>query len=185
MHPLKHTTGFLVMAMILSSFGPHATPEVFGMASRPPSFGSVAPDFQLPDLAGTTRSLREYRGTIVLLNFWATWCQPCTKEMPAMEAAQEQLKEQGLTVIAVNELEDTTHVQAHIRKHGQTFTVLLDHDNQVANMYGVVGLPVTVFIDREGIVKKFVRGGLLTPELIRDTVTQIAQQETLSSRRAS
>ena len=60
----------------------------------------------------------------------------------------------------------------------------MDHDNQVANMYGVVGLPVTVFIDRDGMVKKFVRGGLLTPELIRDTVNQIAQQETLSRRRA-
>ena len=185
MQPLKHTLFFMAMAMMMSSFGPHATQEVLGMASRPPSFGSLAPDFQLPDLEGTPRSLSEYRGNIVLLNFWATWCKPCTKEMPAMEDAQEQLKDQGLKVIAVNELEDTPRVQAHIRKHGHTFTVLMDHDNQVANMYGVVGLPVTVFIDREGMVKKFVRGGLLTPELIRDTVNQIAQQDTLARRRTS
>ena len=144
-----------------------------GMASRPPVIGSPAPEFQLPDLEGNTTSLSQYRGQVVLLNFWATWCKPCTKEMPAMQAAYDELKDQGLIVLAVNELEDLDRVRGHISEHGHTFPVVLDHDNRVANMYGVVGLPVTVFIDQTGRIREFVKGGLLTTELIRRTVARL------------
>ena len=93
--------------------------------------------------------------------------------MPAMQQAYDDLRDRGLVVLAVNELEDLERVRAHIAEHGHTFPVVLDHDNRVANMYGVVGLPVTVFIDQQGRVQQYIRGGLLTTELIHQTVEQL------------
>ncbi len=151
--------------------------SVLGMASRPPAIGSPAPDFQLNDLHGKPRRLSQYRGKVVLLNFWATWCKPCTKEMPAMEAAYNNLKDHGFEVVAVNELEDRERVRRHIQTHGHTFHVLMDHDNRVANMYGVVGLPVSVFIDQEGRVQEFVKGGVLTQDKIQQTVARLTTEQ--------
>jgi len=155
-------------------------PASWGMASRPPLIGSAAPTFQLGSLTGTPQSLEQYRGKVVLLNFWATWCQPCTKEMPAMQAAYDALRDQGFVVLAINELEDIRKVRDHIQEHQHTFAVLLDPDNHVANQYGVVGLPVSIFIDKIGHVRKIVKGGLLTEQSILETVQPLLQETTLS-----
>ncbi len=155
-------------------------PMAWGMASRPPLIGSSAPSFQLSSLAGPTQSLEQYRGKVVLLNFWATWCQPCTKEMPAMQAAYDAFGDQGFVVLAINELEDIPKVREHIAEHQHTFEVLLDPDNHVANQYGVVGLPVTIFIDKTGHVRKIVKGGLLTEQSIAETVQPLLQETTVS-----
>ncbi len=153
----------------------------WGMASRPPLIGSPAPEFHLTSLAGVKHSLDQYRGQVVLLNFWATWCKPCTKEMPAMQATYDALRDKGFVVLAINELEDIQKVRDHIQEHQHTFNVLLDPDNHVANQYGVVGLPVSIYIDKTGHVTKIVRGGLLTEQSILDTVRPLLQ-ETLVSR---
>lgn len=172
---MKPSRMLIVLATILSCVTFLGSDKLaLGMASRPPVIGSPAPEFQLSDLEGKTKSLSQYRGHVVLLNFWATWCKPCTKEMPAMQAAYDELKDQGLVVLAVNELEDLDRVREHISEHGHTFPVLLDHDNRIANMYGVVGLPVTVFIDETGRIQEYIRGGLLTTELIHQTVARLA-----------
>ena len=151
----------------------------WGMASRPPLIGSPAPEFQLTSLAGEKHSLDQYRGQVVLLNFWATWCKPCTKEMPAMQATYDALREQGFIVLAINELEDVQKVREHIDEHQHTFHVLLDPDNHVANQYGVVGLPVSIYIDKTGHVKKIVKGGLLTEQSILETVQPLLQETTV------
>lgn len=161
------------LSLLCGVFAQSAWDSVFAMASRPPVAGTPAPDFELPNLTGETVSLSEHRGRIVLLNFWATWCKPCVKEMPAMQKVYEELRDQGFVVLAINELEDEAKVRAHISEHGHTFPVLLDHNNRVANMYGVRGLPVSVFVDRAGRVRDFVKGGLLTEPIIRKTVTRI------------
>lgn len=158
------------------------TPLSWSMASRPPLIGSPGPSFQLTNLAGTKQSLNQYRGKVVLLNFWATWCRPCTKEMPAMQAAYDALREEGFVVLAINELEDIPKVRAHIEKHGHTFEVLLDPDNHVANQYGVVGLPVSIFIDKTGHVRKIVKGGLLTEQSIAETVQPLLLETRVSKR---
>ncbi len=155
-------------------------PASWGMASRPPLLGSPAPEFQLTSLTGVEGSLNQYRGQVVLLNFWATWCQPCTKEMPAMQAAYDALRNQGFVVLAINELEDVQKVREHITEHQHTFEVLLDPDNHVANQYGVVGLPVSIFIDKTGHVRKIVKGGLLTEQSITETVHPLLQESTVS-----
>lgn len=144
-----------------------------GMGSRVPFVGTLAEDFVLAGLDGKVQSLSQYRGNIVLLNFWATWCKPCTTEMPAMQTIYDKLREKGFVVLAVNELEDDAKVREHIKQYGHTFPVLMDRDNHVANQYGVYGLPVSVFIDEKGIVQEYLKGGLLTEDRIAQTIQRI------------
>ena len=152
-------------------------PDAWSMGSRVPTVGTQAEDFRLTDLDGKSQSLSQYRGKIVLVNFWATWCKPCTTEMPAMQAMYDKLRDKGFVVLAVNELEDDAKVREHIKQYGHTFPVLMDRDNKVANQFGVFGLPVSVFIDREGRVQEYIKGGLLTEQKIEETVVRIQKQE--------
>jgi len=145
---------------------------LLGMAGRPPLVGSPAPEIVLKDLQGQEVRLSDLRGKIVLLNFWATWCKPCKEEMPAMQASYDKLRNQGFVVLAVNELEDVEKVAEHIKTHGHTFLVVMDHDNRVANRYGVVGLPASFLIDRQGIVREHIFGNLLTEQRIGELVRQ-------------
>ena len=151
--------------------------NVWSMGSRVPTVGMPAEDFRLADLEGKSQSLSQYRGKIVLVNFWATWCKPCTTEMPAMQAMYDKLRDKSFVVLAVNELEDDAKVREHIKQYGHTFPVLMDRDNKVANQFGVFGLPVSVFIDKEGRVQEYIKGGLLTEQKIEDTVARIQKQE--------
>jgi len=143
---------------------------LLGMAGRPPLVGGPAPEIALNNLQGQEIKLSDLRGNVVLLNFWATWCKPCKEEMPAMQASYEKLHDQGFVVLAVNELEDTAKVAEHVRTHGHTFPVVMDHENVVANRYGVVGLPASFLVDRQGIVREKIFGSLLTEERIAELV---------------
>jgi peroxiredoxin len=151
--------------------------EGWGMGSRVPSVGRQADDFRLVDLDGSPQSLSQYRGKIVLLNFWATWCKPCTTEMPSMQASLDKLRDKGFVVLAINELEDEAKVREHVKQNGHTFPVLMDRENKVANQFGVFGLPVSVFIDEQGRVQEYIKGGLLTEKLIEEVVAKIQKQE--------
>lgn len=155
--------------------------QVLGMGSRVPAVGTAAEDFRLADLEGKSQSLSQYRGKVVLVNFWATWCKPCTTEMPAMQTIYDKLREKGFVVLAINELEDESKVREHIKQHGHTFPVLMDRDNKVANQFGVFGLPVSVFIDEKGTVQEYIKGGLLTEQVILDVVTRIQKQEPMKA----
>src|SRR5713226_1345009 len=161
---MKRCLPLAMMGLVLLS--------LVGMAGRPPLVGSPAPEIALKDLQGQEVRLSDLHGKIVLLNFWATWCKPCKEEMPAMQASYERLRDQGFVVLAVNELEDVEKVAEHIKTHGHTFLVVMDHDNRVANRYGVVGLPASFLIDRQGIVREHIFGNLLTEERIAELVRQ-------------
>jgi len=154
---------------------------VWGMGSRVPTVGTTAEDFRLLDLAGKPQSLSQYRGKVVLVNFWATWCKPCTTEMPAMQATYDRLRDKGFVVLAINELEDDAKVREHIQQYSHTFPVLMDRDNKVANQFGVFGLPVSVFIDEKGVVREYIKGGLLTERVILDTVARIQKPEPIKA----
>jgi len=157
------------------------TLDVWSMGSRVPTVGTMVEDFHLTDLEGKSQSLSQYRGKIVLLNFWATWCKPCTTEMPAMQAMYDKLRDKGFVVLAVNELEDDAKVREHIKQYGHTFPVLMDRDNKVANQFGVFGLPVSVFIDQEGRVQEYLKGGLLTEDKISQTVQRIQENKPMQA----
>ncbi|TKB63931.1 MAG: TlpA family protein disulfide reductase [Nitrospira sp.] len=154
---------------------------VWAMGSRVPAVGTAAEDFRLVDLEGKQQSLSQYRGKVVLVNFWATWCKPCTTEMPAMQTTYDKLREKGFVVLAINELEDEAKVRDHIKQYGHTFPVLLDRDNKVANQFGVFGLPVSVFIDEKGVVQEYIKGGLLTEQVILDIVARIQKPEPIKA----
>jgi peroxiredoxin len=164
----------IVLLVALINF---SAAEGWSMGSRVPVVGTPAEDFQLVDLKGKTQSLSEYRGKIVLLNFWATWCKPCTTEMPAMQSSYDKLHDKGFVVLAINELEDDAKVREHIGQYGHTFPVLMDRDNKVANQFGVYGLPVSVFIDERGVVQEYIKGGLLDEQKIYEVVSRIQNQE--------
>ena len=155
-----------LLAVLILSLG------LWGMAGRPPLIGGPAPEVSLKDLQGQDVSLSDFRGKVVLLNFWATWCKPCKEEMPAIQASYDKLGDKGFVVLAINELEDTERVADYIRKYNHTFPVLMDRKNQVANKYGVVGLPASFLIDPQGIVRERIVGSLLTEPRIEDLFQQ-------------
>ena len=175
MRPRRTNTVLVVIALLVALTGLPAF-DVWSMGSRVPTVGMQAEDFRLTDLAGKEQSLSQYRGKIVLVNFWATWCKPCTTEMPAMQKMYDKLSDKGFVVLAVNELEDEAKVREHIATYKHTFPVLLDRDNKVANQFGVFGLPVSVFIDQEGRVQEYLKGGLLTEQKIDETIARIQKQ---------
>ncbi len=109
-----------------------------------------APAFTLADPAGHRVALADLRGRVVFLNFWATWCVPCRKEMPAMERLHERYRDRGLSVVAVNFHESSAAVERFARELGLTFTAAVDGDGDVSRRFRVRGLPVTFLIDRDG-----------------------------------
>ncbi|MBH0200204.1 MAG: TlpA family protein disulfide reductase [Nitrospira sp.] len=168
----KTLVGLMVMGIMTVT----AVGLPWAMGSRVPAVGTTAEDFRLVDLEGKSQSLSQYRGKVVLVNFWATWCKPCTTEMPAMQTTYDKLRDKGFVVLAINELEDEAKVREHIKQYSHTFPVLLDRDNKVANQFGVFGLPVSVFIDEKGVVQEYIKGGLLTEQLILDVVAKIQKR---------
>ena len=105
----------------------------------------------LQDLDGKSYSLKDFRGKVVFLNFWATWCIPCREEMPQMEKLHREFKDQGLEIVAVNFREDKQTVKKFVAELGLTFRILLDLDGAVSNEYGAWALPLSYFVDRKGI----------------------------------
>lgn len=127
--------------------------------SHPRSQRSVAPDFQLEALDGTTVRLSDYRGKAILLNFWASWCPPCREEIPWFVDFQNKYGPQGLQVVGISvDNTDPKEVTEFIRRRGVNYPVLLA-DDKVAEAYGgVEGLPTTFFIGRDGHITRLVEG---------------------------
>lgn len=137
---------------------------ITGMAARPPLVGGPAPHFQLETLKGTSTAISDYRGKVILLNFWATWCKPCLEEMPEIQAAYEEYKDKDFVVLGVNFGEKPKKAETLVNQMGLTFPILLDRKVEVASRHRVVSLPVSFFIDPNGIIKERVFGGTLTKD---------------------
>jgi thiol-disulfide isomerase/thioredoxin len=120
-----------------------------------------APDFVLEDMDGGRHALSQYRGKVVLLNLWATWCPPCREEMPSLERLYRRLQAEGFQVLAVNQWESPDHVFSYL---GQlevhpSFPVLFDRDSRVAEALRVKGLPTSFLLDRQGRIAYRAVGG--------------------------
>lgn len=119
-----------------------------------------APDFTLKDMQGKNVSLSDFKGRIVLVNFWATWCPPCIEEMPSMEKLHQKFKGEDFVLLAVNTEENGKQmVETFLKKNPFTFTILLDGDAKVQQLFNVFRLPETVIINRHGEIVTKVLGG--------------------------
>ena len=122
--------------------------------------GKVAPDFQLPDLADKQLRLSDYRGKVVFLNFWATWCKPCREEMPSMEVLYKNFEKDGLVILAVSIDRVTTkkEIPPFVKGLNLTFPVLVDSWGQTDKRYKLMGVPETYIIDQQGILREKIIG---------------------------
>jgi peroxiredoxin len=120
----------------------------------------LAPDFSLRDLEGNIRGLASFRGRVVLLNFWATWCPPCETELVSMEDLYQAYQDHGLAVVAIaSDGQGAEVVQPFVTQLHLSFTTLLDASGQVTRLYGVTSLPTTYLLDRQGRLVTVAIGG--------------------------
>ena len=118
-----------------------------------------APDFELESLEGDMTALHSFRGKVVFLNFWATWCPPCRAEMPSMQKLYDNFKAEGLVVLGVDLQEGKDKVAKFMKKYDLSFPVVLDVAGRVGQQYSVRSIPSTYIIDRNGKVLAGVLGG--------------------------
>lgn len=127
--------------------------------------GEPAPDFTLETLSGKEVSLSDYKGKIVMINFWATWCKYCDKEMPDMQKLYNKNKDDDFVVLAINVGESKKTAEKYINEEGYNFPVLLDNEGEIANTYLVSGLPTSYYIDKEGNLIGGVPGMMTYPQM--------------------
>jgi peroxiredoxin len=140
----------VLLALVLSAAA--------GLASAVTAVGSPAPDFTLRVLDGPNLRLQEQRGKVVLVNFWATWCGPCRKEMPHLNRIADKYRSSGLVMLGINVDDDVRNAADVAAKLGVKFPVLLDTDKKVSKLYDLNSMPSTLVIDRSGRVRYLHRG---------------------------
>ncbi|HSB52656.1 MAG TPA: TlpA disulfide reductase family protein [Dissulfurispiraceae bacterium] len=147
-----------------------------GVLAGPPSpfdveklSGQAAPDFALQDLEGNTVSLSSFKGKVVFLNFWATWCPPCKDELPSIEKLHNLMKQKGLVVLAVSIDKSPEKVRDFLKQHPVSFRVLMDKNASASRSFKVFSLPMTFIIDKRGVLieKHFGEKDWSKPDAVR------------------
>ena len=116
------------------------------------------PQFRLQDLAGNTHSLDEFKGKVILVNFWASWCIPCTEEIPTIKNLANVINDETFVIIGINNAEALRRVQATVKRLDMDFLVLLDRDSEVFTDWGADILPTAYVLDRSGQIRYIARG---------------------------
>jgi len=117
-----------------------------------------AADFRLDARGGKQVGLKDLKGKVVMINFWATWCGPCRQEMPLLEQMHKKYGPMGFTMVGINVEEDSSGAEAWLAKTPVSFPILFDRQNAVSKLYNVSGMPSSVLIDRKGQVRYLHRG---------------------------
>lgn len=160
-------TAALALAVVGLSASPSYSASGGDVAPAPartrctqPAKVQVAPDFERPDLQGRRLRLRDYRGKIVLLSFWATWCAPCLEELPTLSRWQHERGEAGLQVVGISMDDDAGAAARAVRKFALPYPVAMG-DEDLGTLYGgVLGLPLALLIDRDGRIVARCQGEL-------------------------
>ena len=122
------------------------------------STSAPAPQFSLAARGGKTVNLAQYKGQVVMINFWATWCGPCRQEMPLLESIYKKYNKMGFTLLGVNVEPDPKAADGWLKATPVSFPILFDTKSEVSKMYEVAGMPSTVIVDRKGNVRVIHRG---------------------------
>jgi peroxiredoxin len=131
---------------------------VAGSLRPEPGTAKAGFDWQLRDLDGSGGKLSDYRGQVVLINFWASWCGTCREEMPDILSTWQDYKDRGFMALGVNYDEPTAEVEGFVRQYGIKFPIFLDPGKKVAGQYGVISMPTSFLISRSGEVKMTIPG---------------------------
>jgi peroxiredoxin len=132
--------------------------------------GHSAPNFTFPGLDGKIVSLADYRGQVVLVNIWATWCPPCVDEMPSMEKLHQELQGENFEILAISiDAVGTKAVAPFMKKYNLSFPALIDPDGTIKTLYHITGVPESFIIDRQGILVEKIVGprNWAAPEAVR------------------
>lgn len=141
--------------------------------SRPPRIGQAAPDFTVQD-ADRKVTLSDYRGQVVILNFWASWCAPCVAEMPSMVQMAQRMKDKGVVVVAVSIDVDDSAYHKFLKDYRVEMVTVRDPDQKTPSLYGTHGWPETFIVDRTGVVRrKFIGPVDWTSREITDYLTKL------------
>jgi thiol-disulfide isomerase/thioredoxin len=154
------------LAFVLGTTGCYNTPDVAGASGGGPGALSGAPaqSFAVRRTDGRTDALARYRGRVVLMNLWATWCPPCRDELPALERFSRE--EAGkVVVLGIDQGESAAVASAFARAHGVTFPILVDEAEQYGRTYKSLGLPTSVVVSRDGRVVKGVDGAMTLAQM--------------------
>jgi cytochrome c-type biogenesis protein CcmF len=146
-----------------------------GMASNEggrPLAGQEAPDFRLALLDGGTVSLKQLRGQVVLVNFWASWCPPCQEEMPALQATWEEFSDRGVSYIGIAYQDERASIDQTVAAFGTTYPVGVDAGDSIASLYGITGVPETFIVDQDGRVA-YVHIGPVSADLVRSELSAL------------
>ena len=136
----------LVLAAVLGLTGCYS-------GTRPPRVGEMAPDFSLQD-GSKTVALHDFKGDVVVLNFWATWCPPCVEEVPSLVEMQKQLAPKGVKVFGVSVDVDQKAYERFLKEYQIDFLTVRDPQKRTPTLYGTFGWPETYIIDRKGVVRR-------------------------------
>ncbi len=147
MSKLLLVVAVLILSVFFSGCATHTSEPEAGI-----QIDKAAPDFRLPDLKGREFSLGQYKGKVVLLDFWTTYCAPCRMTMPVLEKLQEEYQGK-LALLAINLQEPRDIVREYVRRQKLNSQVLLDEDGTVAQAYGAYAIPMQVLVDKKGIVR--------------------------------
>jgi len=168
--------GLLIVGLVLGGVIP-ITPADLGIAPEPfviEESDAPAPVFEVQDINGEMVRLTDFEGNVVVLNFWATWCAPCVREMPLFQKYHDQVPD--IVVLGVNEEEPVEKVREFIEKTGFTYRMLLDTDVVMGEAYYILTLPTTVFIDKQGIMR-YRHIGYMSEEQFEFYLTELGVME--------
>jgi cytochrome c biogenesis protein CcmG/thiol:disulfide interchange protein DsbE len=154
-----------VIALVGGYFGEQG--QMAAPAGGGPAMLAGAPAVSYPEkrIDGAVDSLDNYRGRVVLVNLWATWCTPCREEMPALESLYERERRHGLVVLGVDQGEAAAVAGAFARRSGVHYPILLDEDQRYGRAYAAIGLPTTLIVDRSGHIVRGVDGPLTLAQM--------------------